>query len=242
MPILENPVLGIKPAIQIELNAYQPEYNIKKINIYRASSMLDAQSIRTMTPVKEILINEETLSTDFDNVWTVYDEFEDLEDLENVPFGEGIFYRITVSREIEYAKPGSGDATINIDYTPSQPSKITATVIADTISPESPVLEASGNPTGTNGSILKPVIFSWEKTTHNGKYLLYKMNNQGNWEKIHEIASNESNVSLPLADVAYYTDELVIKNEDDERMYHHFKVIAVNSSGMFSSEEKILTL
>jgi hypothetical protein len=45
-----------------------------------------------------------------------------------------------------------------------------------------------------------------------------------------------------LADVAYYTDELVIKNEDDERIYHHFKVIAVNSSGMFSSEEKILTL
>lgn len=241
MPILENPVLGIKPAIQIELNAYKPEYNIRKINIYRAKNMLDAQSIRTMTPVKEILINENTLSTDFNSVWTVYDEFEDLE---SVPFGDGLFYRITVSREIEYADPSSTDENkiINIDYTPSQPSKITATVIADTISPESPVLEASGNPTGTNGSILKPVIFSWEKTTHNGKYLLYKMNNQGNWEKIHEIASNESTVSLPLADVAYYTDELVIKNEDDERIYHHFKVIAVNSSGMFSSEEKILTL
>ena len=103
------------------------------------------------------------------------------------------------------------------------------------------MLKASGNLTGTDGS-LKPVIFSWEKTTHNGKYLLYKMNNQGNWEKIHEMASNSGTVTLPLDDVAFYSDELVIKTEDDERIYHHFKVIAVNSSGMFSNEEKILTL
>lgn len=241
MPILENQVLGIIPSIQIELNAYKPEYNIRKINIYRAKNVLDAQSIRTMTAVKEILIDENTLSTEFDSVWTVYDEFEDLE---HVPFGDGLFYRITVSREIEYADPSSTELNpiINIDYTPSQPSKITATVIADNVSPESPVLKGSGIPTGTNGSILKPVVFNWEKTVHNGTYILYKMNNQGNWEKIHEIVSNESIIILPLDDVASYSDELVIKNVDDERIYHHFKVLAVNSSGMFSSEEKILTL
>ena len=181
------------------------------------------------------------MSTDFNNVWTVYDEFEDLE---NIPFGDGLFYRITVSREIEYADPDSTNENkiINIDYTPSQPSKITATLIADNVSPESPVLEASGIPTGASGSVLKPVVFNWEKTVHNGKYLLYKMNNQGNWEKIHEIASNESTVVLPLDDVEFYSDELVIKTEDDDRIYHHFKVISVNSSGMYSSEEKILTL
>lgn len=241
MPVLENKVLGIKPSIQIELNAYKPEYNIRKINIYRAKNVLDAQSIRTMTAVKEILIDEDTLSSDFDSVWTIYDEFEDLE---HVPFGDGLFYRITVSREIEYADPSSTELNpiINIDYSPSQPSKITATVIADNVSPESPVLKGSGIPTGTNGSILKPVVFNWEKTVHNGKYLLYKMNNQGNWEKIHEIVSNESEVILALADVPSYTDELVIKTDDDERIYHHFKVLSVNSSGMFSSEEKILTL
>ncbi len=115
-------------------------------------------------------------------------------------------------------------------------------MIADNVSPESPLLQGSGIPTGTNGSILKPVIFNWEKTVHNGTYLLYKMNNQGNWEKIHEVVSSETNVVLALASVPLYTDELVIKNADDERIYHHFKVLAVNSSGMFSSEEKILTL
>ncbi|WP_428232486.1 hypothetical protein [Flavobacterium sp.] len=241
MPILENKVLGIKPAIQIELNAYKPEYNIRKINIYRAKNVLDAQSIRTMTAVKEILIDENTLSSDFDSVWTVYDEFEDLQ---HIPFGDGLFYRITVSREIEYADPSSTELNpiVNIDYTPSQPSKITATVIADNVSPESPVLEATGVATGTNGSLLKPVVFNWEKTVHNGTYILYKMNNQGNWEKIHEIVSNESTVILPLDDILLYTDELVIKNADEERIYHHFKVLSVNSSGMFSSEEKILTL
>lgn len=241
MPILENRVLGIKPAIQIELNDYQPEYNIKKINIYRATSMLDAQSIRTMTPVKEVLIGEDTLSASFDNVWTVYDEFEDLE---SIPFGDGLFYRITVSREIEYADPSSTELNpiVYIDYTPSQPSKITATVIADTVSPQSPVLKATGAPTGANESILKPVIFNWEKTVHNGKYHLYKMNNQGNWDKIHEVASNYDTVSQPLLQTKLATDELIIKTEDGNRIYHHFKMISENSSGMFSSEEKILTL
>jgi len=241
MPILENQVLGIKPSIQFEINAYQPEYKIGKINIYRASSMLDAQSIRTMTLAKEIVIDEDTLSNEFDNVWTVYDEFEDLE---FVPFGDGLFYRITVSRKIEYADPGSTkeNPIITIDYAPSQPSKITATVIADTISPESPVLEASGNVTGTNAEILKPVVFNWKKTVHNGKYHLYKMTRSGNWEKIHEVASNLKDVILPLESVKSFTDELIIKNENGERIYHHFKLISENSSGMFSSEEKILTL
>jgi len=232
MPILENPVLGIKPAVQIELNAYQPEYKIRKINIYRAETILAAQSIRTMKLAKEILINDDTLSTDFDNVWTIYDEFEDLEE---VPFGEGLFYRITVSKQIE-------NPVVNIDYAPSQPSKITATVIVDNVSPESPVLEVSGIPTVTNGKILKPVVFNWEKTVYNGKYHLYKMNNQGNWEKIHEISTNLNTVTLPLENTKLGTDELIIKNEDDNRIYHHFKVISENSSGMLSSDEKILTL
>lgn len=241
MPVLENQVLGIKPAIQIELNAYKREYNIKKINIYRATSMVDAQSIRTMTAVKEILINDDTLSTHFNSVWTVYDEFEDLE---SIPFGDGLFYRITVSREIEYADPSSTDLNpiLNIDYTPSQPSKITATVIADTVSPKSPTLTASGVPTGVNESVIKPIVFSWEKTVHNGKYHLYKMNNQGNWDKIQEKVSNDDTITLSLLETKLGTDELIIKDTDDERIYHHFKIISENSSGMFSSEEKILTL
>jgi hypothetical protein len=241
MPVLENPVLGIKPAIQIELNPYHPEYKIKKITIYRATSMLDAQSIRTMTAVKDILIGEDTLSADFDNVWVVYDKFEDLE---SIPFGDGLFYRITVSREIEYADPSSTELNpiVNIDYTPSQPSKITATVIVDAISPKLPVLQATGSSTGTNGSVLEPVVFNWDKTVHNGKYHLYKMNNQGNWDKIHEIISNNDTVTLPLQQTKLKRDGLIIKTEDGERIYHHFKVISENSSGMYSREEKILTL
>lgn len=241
MPILENQVLGIKPAVQIELNAYQPEYKIRKINIYRANTMLEAQSIRTMKLAKEIVIDENTLSAEFENVWAVYDDFEDLEE---VPFGDGLFYRITVSKQIEYADPESTteNPIINVDYAPSQPSKITATVIVDNVSPESPVVETTGIPTGTNGEILKPIVFNWNKTVYNGKYHLYKMNSQGNWEKIHEISTNLENVVLPLQQTKLKTDELIIKNENGDRIYHHFKVISENSSGMLSNDEKILTL
>lgn len=241
MPILENQVLGITPAVQIELNAYPQQYKIKKINIYRAETMLDAQSIRTMKLVKEIFINEETWSADFENVWTVYDDFEDLE---SVPFADGLFYRITVSKQIEYADSESttGNPFIKTDYAPSQPSKITATTIVDTVSPESPTLEASGTPTGINEALLKPVVFNWEKTVYNGKYHVYKMNNIGNWEKIQEIATNLDEITLPLQETNSNTDELLIKDEDGQRIYHHFKVISENSSGMLSNDEKILTL
>lgn len=241
MPVLENTVLGINPAIQIELNPYHPEHNIKKISIYRALSIFDAQSIRTMKLVKEVLVDESIMAADFDNVWQIYDEFEDVEN--SIPFGEGLFYRITVSREIEYEEYDF-DTQVSakvIDYTPSQPSKITATIIADNVSPESPVLEATST-LSTDESTLESVAFSWEKAVHNGKYHLYKMNNQGNWDKIHEVISNANVVELDLDDVATYTGELIIKTEYDERIYHHFKVIAENSSGMYSSQEKILTL
>lgn len=239
--VLENPVLGIKPAIQIELNPYQKEHKIRKINIYRSCSILDAQSIRTMTSAKEIVIDDETLSDDFENIWSVYDDFEDLE---SIPFGEGLYYRVTVSREIEYADPSSTEQNtiIHIDYAPSQPSKITATVIADNISPESPVLEASVDSIDTNESVLKSVVFNWNKTVHNGQYHLYKMNNQGNWDKIHEVTSNKNEIILPLEEIKFYSDELIIKAQDDQRIYHHFKLISENSSGMFSSQENILTL
>ncbi|KUJ60885.1 hypothetical protein AR687_15885 [Flavobacteriaceae bacterium CRH] len=241
MPVLENPVLGIKPSIQIELNPYHLEHKIKKINIYRASSMLDAQSIRTMTLAKEVIIGGETLSEDFENIWLVYDDFEDLE---SIPFGEGIFYRITVSREIEYTDPDSTEQNTitHIDYAPSQPSKITATMIADNVFPQAPVLEASAIAIGTNTSVLKPILFNWEKTVHNGKYHLYKMNNQGNWDKIHETISNDIEVFMPLKEIKSYNDELIIRAQDNQRIYHHFKLVAENSSGMFSYEENILTL
>jgi hypothetical protein len=241
MPVLENTVLGINPAIQIELNPYHPEHNIKKISIYRALSMFDAQAIRTMKLVKEIVVDESILAADFDNVWQIYDEFEDVE---STPFGEGLFYRITVSREIEYEEYDF-DSQVSakvIDYTPSQPSKITATIIADNVSPESPVLQASGILAGIDDTILESVMLHWEKTVHNGKYHLHKMNNQGNWDKIHEIISNENENQLPLVETQLGSDTLTIKNEDGEKTYHHFKLIAENSSGMYSSEEKILSL
>lgn len=241
MPVLENPVLGINPAIQIELNAYHQQHNIKKISVYRASTMFNAQSIRTMNLVKEIVVDESILATDFDNVWQIYDEFEDVE---NIPFGEGLFYRITVSREIEYEEYDFDTQVYAkvIDYTPSQPSKITATIISDNISPESAVLQASGVLAGIDESILQSVVLHWEKTVHNGKYHLYKMNSQGNWEKIHEIISNEYENQLSLEQTLLASDSLAIKTEDGDKIYHHFKLIAENASGMYSSEEKILSL
>ena len=69
-----------------------------------------------------------------DSVWKIWDEFNDLEEL---PYGDGIFYRITVSREVQYADK---DNQIITEYVPSQSSKIVATMMAEVTNPKSPTL------------------------------------------------------------------------------------------------------
>jgi len=127
MPVLENAALDIQPKIQLEINAYPEIQNIKKVNIYRAFNKLDAQSIRTMTLVDSIDVDAAGLAGN--ELWTVYDDFADLVE---VPYGDGLFYRLTVSRQIEYSEADYGTNTpqIRTEYAPSQPSKIVASIDA----------------------------------------------------------------------------------------------------------------
>ncbi|WP_158837815.1 invasin domain 3-containing protein [Polaribacter sp. L3A8] len=233
MPVLENIVLGIAPSIQLEINAYPEIQNIKKLTVYRALNKLDAQSVRTMQLIKVIDLEEENIINE--SIWKVHDTFEDLED---VPYGNGIFYRITVSRKVEYVDKNG--ATI-IEYQPSQASKIVASMMVEVTNPSAPILDYTPDYISLDGTILFNIILQWQKTCYKGKYHIYKMNAQGNWIKIHELKSNESTIELSLLDTDLGSENLTIKNEEDP-VYHHFKVTAENTSGMLSTEERILTI
>ena len=234
MPVLENVVLGISPSIQLEINAYPEVQDIKKLTIYRAFNKLDAQSVRTMKQVK--IIDLETLGIINDAIWNVQDTFDDLDE---VPYGDGLFYRITVSRKVEYAdKNGS----IVIDYQLSQASKIVASMMVEVTNPPAPILNFTSDALINSGRELPNIILQWDKTCYKGKYHVYKMNNNGTWVSVHNLKTNDSTIYLPLLDTDLNSGTLQIRNEDYDPIYYHFKVVAENTSGMRSIEENILTI
>jgi hypothetical protein len=116
-----------------------------------------------------------------------------------------------------------------------------ATLIVESASPTSPVVKYVSEPINPQG-VLNEVTLYWEKTVHNGKYHIYKMNSQGNWVKIKELSSNAQTVYLPLSQTDLASGSLNTLNSDGVALYHHFKVIAENSAGMVSTEETVLTV
>jgi len=232
IPVLENRVLGINPKLRFEIAAYPEVQNIKRINLYRTESRLEAESVQSMKLIKVIDIETANLSTEA--IWLFDDNFEDLAE---VPFGVPLYYRITVSRKVEYA---DSDQNVIIEYAPSQVSKIIASMIVESYKPVSPQLKYFSEP--LNGAILNGIVLNWEKACFNANYTIYKMNSQGSWIKIYETQTNEDVLYLPLENTNLGTGSLTVLNIDNTPIYHHFKIITENTSGMISSEEKILTI
>jgi len=233
VPVLENQVLGISPAIRLEINAFPTVQNIKKITIYRAKNFLDAQSVQTMQLVKVVDLEDENIIDE--PIWTVTDNFEDFSE---IPYGDGLFYRVTVSRMVRYADPNENTV---VDYAPSQASKIVASLIVEANAPQSPVLKFKSTEPDPNEEI-HSVSLIWSKTAYKAGYYVYKMNSQGNWVEIHRFQSNDDEIELSLADTDLQSDILKLINDDGNPIYHHFKVIAGNTAGMLSTEENILTI
>jgi hypothetical protein len=232
-PNLENRVLGILPSINFEINSYSEIQNIKKVTIYRATEKVESLSIRTMKKVKEIDLETENL-LDLTK-WEFTDNFDDLG---YIPYGDALYYRLTVSREIKY---NNIEGELVIDYTPSEASKLVITNIVENYSPESPILKYASEPILEDGK-LNYVTFYWDKKVYNGIYHFYKMNNQGNWIEIAKVSSNNDIIYLPIEQTSVNDTFLETKNSEGSTIYHHFKVIVENTSGMFSSQENILSI
>lgn len=233
IPVLENRTLGIQPAIQLQINAYAEVQNIKKINVYRADNATDALTVRTMQLIRIIDIDAAGLTAD--SRWIVEDDFNDLPE---VPFGDPLYYRITVSREIRYADKYG---IIQTDYALSEATKMVITNVAENYTPESPVLTYASEPLSTAGN-LSYVTLSWNKTAYKAKYHVYKMTSEGAWQEIAIVTSNKDTIYLPLEDTSLLTDMLSTKNGNGDNIYHHFKVLAENTAGMFSRNENVLSI
>jgi hypothetical protein len=233
IPVLENRTLGNVPSVQLQINAYPKAQNIAKISIYRTDNSSDALSIRTMKLVKRLDLEVENLMDE--STWIFEDDFSDLVE---VPFGDPLFYRLTVSRRIRY---NDKELQNIVDYTPSEASKLIITNIVENYSPQAPKLNCFSEPLNSNNE-LTTVILHWEKMCYKAKYHLYKMNSQGNWVKIHELHTNDQDIYLPLQFTDLASGTLSVIDSQDNKIYHHFKVITENTAGMTSSQERILTV
>lgn len=243
VPVLENTVLGITPKVEITINAYDAIRKIKKLNLYRTFVPANVHDLRTMDLIRTINLEDDGLLND--TVWKVTDDFSDLPE---VPFGDPMYYRITVEAEIQYAEANytyddnnpNNQFDIVTDFAAGSPSKLIITTVPESAVPESPDLTYTSQvvDTATIGS----VAFQWDKQAYKGKYYLYKMNTQGNWVQIAMVAGNADTFELNLIDTDWNTDQLVIKDADGNTIYHHFKMLAENTAGMFSIEEKVQTI
>jgi hypothetical protein len=230
-PVLENRELLLEPSIKIEFNGYASHQNITEINVYRTSNPQEALSIRTMTKLPSI----DATTMQGDAIWSVEDDFSDLG---YVPYGDPLFYLITVSREIKY---NDKNGVLVEEVQPSEASKLTITNIVEKYNPEAPVLEYYSDPISVTNKLL-PVTFKWPKTVHNGSYALHKKNDKGNWTLLHEIQSNDDEVTLQLLDTNFADDTLKVEDADGNPVYHIFKIVATNFAGMVSRKEKILSI
>lgn len=265
IPVLENRTLGIRPGIELQINSYPTAHKIAKVTIYRTDNVNDALSVRTMKEVRVFDLEVENLLGE--RQWIFKDDFSDLPE---VPFGDPLYYRITVSRRIKY---NDKDLVNVVEYAPSEASKLIVTNIVENYSPESPVTQYTADDyNAETDNALNNITLSWNKTVYKGNYRLYKMNSNGNWVEILRVmadrAINEDyyfynqdaqgnwvntihpevftmfngNIYVPLALTNLGVNSLDTKDSNDKPIFHHFKVMAINTAGMISKKENILTM
>lgn len=230
-PVLENRILGISPNIHISINAYDIVHQIKKIKLYRTFESQKATSVLSMEPVK--VFDVDIMGWEGQDTWSLFDDFSDVID---IPYNTPAFYRIVAERKIEYSD-SFGDSII--DYAPSHASKLIAVVLPEAYSPETPHLKIYSE--APSDGMLNHVKLVWNKTCYQGIYHIYKMTVHGNWNKIHEVAGNQNVFIVALEDTQWEDHSLVIEDQD-RPVYHHFKIVAENSSGMMSTDERIITM
>lgn len=217
-------------AVEFDMIPFIASERISKMAIYRCTDETDALSIRTMQLVDTV---------PFDGVIT--DDFGD------VPFplyGEQLYYRLVAIREIMEPTDVLNTQTVRVVEIPSKPSEIIKTTLADNVNPKAPDLTfIIGESTE---EAYEEVIVQWNATCYNGTYTLQKMNSRGNWNDMYQVNQKTGVMTYPPMDslgqpdfVTYdKTASLAKKDEDGNTIYHRFRVVVENASGLFNLKQK----
>jgi hypothetical protein len=216
-----NKLTGEKDGVRFELNEYLGSEGIRQVQLYRALSADDALSIRTMALAKSFAAGTDLVDT--------------FDDLPFCPYGDPLFYRIVALREIRNEHSAS-------ELIPSKSSNVVMASLIDSRNPPAPRLSFSSDAPMGSPLTLHNVTLTWEPTCHNGTYHLYKRSKAGNWIKIATQSGNDPLFYQPLATSELNDGSLLKQDDEGNRLYHHFRVVAMNSAGLLSREESVLTI
>jgi hypothetical protein len=217
-----NPVMNQRAAVLFTLNPYLESDAVVAYRIYRTNSAAAAATVRGMELVRTVDAGQDVI--------------DDFASLDFPPYGETLHYRIVALRRFvnENGQP---------ELAPSFPSDAREVLLIDDLVPPPPDLGYSfGEPLPGPLVELPDVTLTWSRTAWNPRYHVFKMNPRGNWVKIHTFADNTPVVTLNLNATELNTDRLPKQNAAGRTLYHRFKVVVENSSGLLSNVEKALVI
>lgn len=216
-----NPVRNQRAAVIFTLNPYLPADTIVAFRIYRALDASLAQNVRDMHLAKTVAAGEDIL--------------DDFADLPMPPFGDPLYYRIVALRRFV-------DENGHEELAPSFRSPVRQLQLVDDVIPPAPEISYPfSQPQPSPDIHLTNVTLTWPRTAWNPRYHVYKMNKLGNWVKVHTLTTNAETMTLDLALTTLATNALS-KKLDGRPLYHRFKVVTENSSGLLSREERALLI
>jgi len=207
--------------VHFYINTFSEHQNLTHIEILRTTDSLQAINARNMNVVKTIAV--EDLVT-IDGVHRIIDDFEN--DAE-VPFGIPIYYKLRAIRTLDYIDHTNSNKTQKV-Y--SEPTKTLLTNVIDMQRPMAPELTLVNS---TQNTIeFTSISLQWKKVCYYGNYKLLYLNSANVWETMLAIKTNDE------LDLIYTsTIPLPLFNEDDEKIYHKFKVVAESTSGLINESE-----
>jgi hypothetical protein len=221
-----NPAMGRPTAVVFEVDAYPEAVGIERIDVYRTRVASKAGSVRSMDWVASV-------DAGSNEAHQVVDDFSDVD---VPPFGETLHYRLVALRRFTNEQGES-------EFAPSHPSVVRRVELVDDTVPPAPDLSYThGTPTAGPPLELPDVALEWERTAWNPRYHVYRMNGRGNWTKIHSFATNDVSVTLDLSATDLGTATLAKQNAGKRTIFHRFKVVTENSSGILSTEERPLVI
>jgi hypothetical protein len=213
----------VKPRVHFTISQYMPSEGVKIFRLYRALDPTVAVSVRRMDEAAEFLADR-----------PLYDDFAGLAD---VPFAQPLYYRVVAFRQILNER---GDP----ELVPSQPSDVAMTMVADAVHPEAPKITMTSQPlTAAHPFEYRDVRLTWPRTAYNGTYHLYKLNDLGTWVRIYSTTpTNVPVIDVPLADTSFGTDVLRKEDSPGNTLYHRFRVMVENVSGLVNLRQDELTV
>ena len=163
------------------------------------------------------------------------DLVDTFDDVPFIPYGDPLFYRVVAMREIRNERG-------QIEMVPSKPSNLVLASLIDNANPAAPRLSYSSDAPIGSPLTLHNVTLTWEPTCYNGTYYVYKRTKGGHWMKIAVQQGNPILFYQALATSDLQSGSLAKEDEDGNRLYHQFRVVAMNSAGLLSLQESVLSI